>query len=474
LIEGGGPTATNPLGFTVFRDVETSEMFSGYAIVNDTMVWKLPTFNDPSEVQNDTINFWNAMAEMAEKQNIKKLIIDISENGGGKIRNAFTAVHLLYPDAAYDDIVLWFTARISDPMLFLGTKILPFFENLTSAMVKRTNIAKVVDLLGKFDDSELSNAYSRVVNLVDISNALAYAVAKGNSECPICLNNGGADDDWVNLNQGYFKLLVETAQGLEDDLSISTIQRLFTAMQRSIDRPTGCNTVEEQCNVYKKLEGGVNTTVSGYQKLSSTYSQADYDFTRKMMKRAPFESYVVYSNAGLVGSAANMFETTIRAISKKYEGKLPRTVGSTSGCIGNREECPMSSFTGQIANSNSFVGSFYAMYGVTSVLEEILGLIPDDVLDSLDGIDKKVVAQYKANMILFSKTLPRPPEMALSLPQYNTKRVYNPLITKETIPVEFFNNPPEEYIALWPEPGTLSFTNQKSLPEIYSRLMAFF
>jgi len=192
------------------------------------------------------------------------------------------------------------------------------------------------------------------------------------------------------------------------------------------------------------------------------------------MKRAPFESYVLYSNAGQVGSAANMFESALRAISKKYKGKVPRTIAVSSGCTGNREECPMSSFTGQIGNSASFVGSFYAMYGVASVFEEILDLIPNDVLDSLEGIDKKVVAEYMANMRLFSKKLPSPPELSLTLPQYNTKRVYNQMITRDTLPMEFWNIPPEGYIAVWPKPDTLSFVNQKSLLDIYSRLMAFF
>jgi len=482
LIEGGPPSATNPVGFTVFKDDEPNgKFFSGYAVVNGTMVWKIPTFRQPSEIQNDVINFWNAMIEEAEKQNAKKLIIDISENSGGALTNAFTAVQLLYPDAALDEIVHWFTGRISEPMLSLGNDLLPSFENLTSALLEKGNLEELVDRLEKVDNSDRSNAFSRIKNLVEISLALATGVGDGNENCQgiACLSNGGANDNWVNLDQNRFVDLVKAGQDLEDEWTsgafsrISILNYLLENLQRSILRPSSCANVGEQCEVYKKLEGGVNATVSAYQK-SSAYTKANYDLTKKTMRRAPFESYVLYSNAGIVGSAANMFESSVRALSKKYKGKAPRTVAVTSGCTGNREECPMSSFTGQIANSASFVGSFYAMYGVASVFEEILDLISDDVLDSLEGIDKKVVAEYKANMRLFEKKLPSPPGMALNIPQYNSKRVYNQMITRDTLPMEFWNIPPDEYIAVWPEPDTLSFTNQKSLLDIYTRLMAFF
>jgi len=85
ILPGGFPAEGNPLGFSAFTDKTSGQYFSGYAVVNGTMVWKLPTFQYPSDFQNDVINFWNAMVEAAKEQKIKKLIIDISENGGGSL-----------------------------------------------------------------------------------------------------------------------------------------------------------------------------------------------------------------------------------------------------------------------------------------------------------------------------------------------------------------------------------------------------
>ena len=101
----GVKDATNLLGFTVFKDSATNppETFSGYTVLNDdTMVWKLPTFGNPTNV-DDIVNFWNAMVMEAQEKKITKLIIDISNNGGGKIRNAYAAVALLYPDVPLDE-----------------------------------------------------------------------------------------------------------------------------------------------------------------------------------------------------------------------------------------------------------------------------------------------------------------------------------------------------------------------------------
>jgi len=152
-------------------------------------------------------------------------------------------------------------------MQFLGTDILPYFENLTTAMLEKENMKKLVELLNKVDNSDRSKAFSRIKNLVEISNELANGVAKGNTKCQgiNCLTNGGANDNWVNLNLDGFQDLVEAGKDLEDDWAeyddrVSVIQFLFEAIQDSIARPTSCANVGEQCKVYKKLEGGVNAT----------------------------------------------------------------------------------------------------------------------------------------------------------------------------------------------------------------------
>jgi len=182
----------------------------------------------------------------------------------------------------------------------------------------------------------------------------------------------------------------------------------------------------------------------------------------------------VISNSQLVGSAANIFESALRHISKKYNESMPKTTAVSLGCLGEASQCDMTSFQGQVVKGNKFTGSLYAMYGVLSTLQQLLNLLPDSVVTELQGISKQGIRDYYQAVEKYLKQVPKPPSISSELPQFNSAPIYSLDIPRQTIPQEFFNRPPDGYLPIWPAPGSVTFDNQQSLPLIYEELQKFF
>ncbi|KAI8111975.1 hypothetical protein M9435_004470 [Picochlorum sp. BPE23] len=488
IFPGSLGNGSNTLGFDIFidRTQDPPVTFSGYTVVNeDTMVWKLPTFANPSS-PDDVVNFWNVMVMEAENQGITKLIIDISNNGGGRIANAYTAVGLLYPDAPYNDVVHWYTTRISDVMLTLADTFVNF-EAITETMASKKNVDIIESYLKDVDVGDFKEGVRSILEV--LRNAAYLAASTGSckdfsaSSLAGCLNNGGNDRNWVNVNYTSMSDLLTITQDVLDsdedsadasksdliDLLSTFLDRLRTA----INRPSYCASINEMCKTRTNKQGGVEVLSSDYFK-SPAMDEDTLKLVRSDSKGNPFKSYVLLSNAQLVGSAANIFESALRHISRKYSDTMPKTKGVSIGCLGDASQCDMTSFQGQIASGPRFVGSLYAMYGILSALQQTVDLFPDSVVSELQGISKQDIREYRQATERYLAKLPKPPTISSTIPQYNSLPIYSLELSKETIPQEFFNRPPEGYLPIWPAPQSTSFEKQSSLPEIYQELQQFF
>jgi hypothetical protein len=489
ILPGQKDSDVNILGFTIFKDSQEKPpaTFSGYTVVNgDTMVWKLPTFNVPNNF-DDVINFWNVMVTEAQEKDIKKLIIDISDNSGGSIRNAYTAVGLLYPDAPYEDVVHWYTTRISDVMLTLGSETLPAFQSIMDALTTEANIDTLLSFMNETSTEDVVDVLTSVLQV--LTNAGSLAISTGNCDAPdfgvnsiaSCLNNGGNDRNWINVNYTSMSGVLRTAAALLnsdagvtdgfDEQNAGIFVSFLNSIKTAINRPSNC--LNDTCPTQITKQGGVKVLSSDYFK-SPAMEETVLKQVRKLSRGNPFESYALLSNANIVGSAANIFESALRHISRKHSATMPKTTAVSLGCLGEASQCDMTSFQGQIAMGNKFVGSLYAMYGVLSALEQFLNVLPKSVVSELDGISQRDIKDYDKAVNTFLDVLPKPPAISNSLPQYNSLPIYSLEITRETIPQEFFNRPPDEYLAYWPAPKTTSFENQQPLPVVYEKLQQFF
>ncbi len=140
--------------------------------------------------------------------------------------------------------------------------------------------------------------------------------------------------------------LLNSEEGFEDGIDEEDIGGFFTFLddlKESISRPDYCQNLNETCKTQTNKQGGVKVLSSNYFR-SGAMDSDTLRQVRELSQGNPFESYVLLSNSQLVGSAANILESALRHISKKYNETMPKTTGVLLGCLGEGSQCVMTSF----------------------------------------------------------------------------------------------------------------------------------
>lgn len=448
-IQIGNPQS-NILHFSIFsernpkeEDIGTSlPLYSAYTIVNETMVWKLPTFQYPKS-NDDLINFWNDMVSVAQEKDLSTLIVDISGNGGGAVTNVGTCIQMLFPQATLEDVIASQSTRISDIMLKMGNDVQPMFEEFLDVLVD--NIDLVEDKLDTIDVAQIKYTFE---------NGYELSIGVNPTFKPF-------EDNWLTVDSAQFDQLHDLLLPEDDDTNSSPVD-ILKALKDSVRRPSYC--VNTTCSTILRKEGGVQTTISDFFK-SSAYPKQAYDRTKKYATRTPFSKYILLSN-GVAGSASDRMVSTLRYLSDKYKDPPVITVGYAG--TGQQDEFAMTQFSGGVSQGGSILGNMYGLYTCYRVLGGILTQIQKVGLAKEIGLSQKDISAYQASVKGVLDALPVPPIFSKSLPQYVWAPVYNQNISpNQTIPQEFWSIPPTKYMPIWPRPGGTTLNDQTSLQEIY-------
>jgi hypothetical protein len=348
------------LGFEQFKAIspitKKLKTYSGYLIRGDVMVWKLPTFagNDDPE---DLVNFWNAMAARAKDKNIDKLVIDMSNNGGGYVHNVLVCLKLLYPDARTDDVLPPSNTRVTDVMY-----------NIDDAASAALDINNKVDwnhvtgiLFNEFSDEEririISSVCTPMLNFDELTQGTR-------------VQNVG-NWDWYSLGSAGNSIL-----GLcqKDGITWNEADtnEFFEVVFASIVPPK-CMSPDERFDnctveVVESVQSGKSVSVTKSSRYNASEFQIlgliDEYLARREVIKSPFKSYVLFSNSALVGSGSHIFQTTLMYLSQKYP-ELQSLTTVSMGCMGNRLQCAMSSFAGQIVKGSPWISEIYGLFAVT-------------------------------------------------------------------------------------------------------------
>lgn len=455
------------LNFTDWYD--GNETFSSYAIYDDVMVWKIPTFEYPEDAPLQ-IEFWNAMVEEAEEQGISKLLIDISDNGGGFILNAYRDLAMLYPNASPDTYIHEFNVRITPSMIALDDAY-EYFKDLMDALLQDN---ATISALNDVDDAKINDA-------LEVVEAISGLSVKSFNQA----------DSLLSIDAWYTSSIDDVAN-IVDDLDIlqsgvasfdeQNILEFLQSLENSIIPPIFCTENPGECEkgwVTTQNQGGTRVLVSKPERAGETTDEfldsfvdiSIFNGSGDSVKKSPFESIVLLSNAAIVGSAANMFESGLRHVSR-FSGDVPVTTVSM-GCFGNASECDMTSFQGIVQQGDGQLANSYLIYLSLALLENILDLLPRDTLGQL-GITEANVSTYKNLTQQYKDSLVPPPSLTQSLPQYNAYPIYSLDLGNTSIPQEYFARPADAYLAIWTPPGGMSLDSGNSLPEVYSEAVQFF
>ena len=450
----------NPLGFEIYQEENsTVPYYSGYTIFEDMMVWKLPTFASPSVKPNKQIEFWNDMVEEANRNNITKLLIDISDNDGGNVDAAWKDLLLLYQGADINDVIQKFNVRISDPMMALWLAW-DRSQDIWSDLLDGGNPA-----------GSLSEQDSRLFDAVDESLLLdKFAASVGKTRY---------NAFWFNLDAQTRERLRDTVRTmLKTDFLQDDVLKLMTNFKNLTTPPKFCeyNPVdcfeEQKLWVMKQDQGGtiVNTTIP---LLAGQFIDSDDLVLAKpglvntsQAAPSPFKSYYLLSNSQVVGSSANLFESGLRHLSFLYgNGTYPNVTTFSMGCFGVAEECEMSQFQGSIDDGGSLLRRMYSNLIPLKALSSILDILPESVLSDA-GITAADVQEYDALVRNYAALLPSPPAIG-DLPRFSTAAVFSPEIESPSIPQEFFERPADIHLPIWPAPNGMSMSKQTNLAQAY-------
>ena len=104
----------------------------GVLVQDDYVVMKLSTFNIQIE---DIINLWAATVTAAKENDINKLMIDISDNGGGSIAAGTLLIMMMFPDAGLEWFADQWDISYNDPMREYLEAILPLVEIVLDQLI---------------------------------------------------------------------------------------------------------------------------------------------------------------------------------------------------------------------------------------------------------------------------------------------------------------------------------------------------
>lgn len=460
-------TPNNQIGWLEFQTLNTSagELFSGYAVVNDTMIWKIQTFAEAKLNHTAFVNFWNAMVEESEEKNITKLLIDVSGNTGGSVGVSTNHLQLLYPEASFSELVPKFNSRISEIMLTMGNEVFPAFYSIISNLSNAQNL-KAVEVITR-SQTFLGGLRSVLGNGAGLTKGYKPEERYG---------FGAA---WITLNATNFEKLL-TSVGVSD-VSVNTEQSPhivdLVALQESVALPALCNSNQaEPCAVSTRIEGGVKTYVSQIAPLIQVQDyQDEYDFIQQNAKRGPFAEYILLSD-GNAGSATDLLQSGMRYLSNKYTGSAPNLVTVGYAGNGNKADQALTQFSGSVSRSGSILEDIYGLFTTFKALDFILRQLQmAGLTKQVQGVSKQDIEEYHAAVEKMQLQLPQPPFFSTELPQYTWASIYSQRITDETLPEEFWIITPDMYVSFWPIPKStsLSRTASKSLGLLYRTVLQY-
>lgn len=406
---------------------------------------------------------------------------DISDNGGGFVTLPYTNLVLLYPDATFEDIAHKFTLRINDPLLKLDVAY-DYYVDILDALLAGPEVINAT--LTEADPRELIDILDELLNHYSSIQSLSLTLS-GSS------NTWGG---WYAANVSSLSSIKQLLDGVSlqdvDESFIIEILENFRFLiqppieecpmlaedQISLNQNSSCFEVQNQ--------GGTDVLSTKPQRHinPTTFSQDDLDFINERrnapsenIRRSPFNEYILLSNSALVGSSSNIFESGMRHLSRVYGNGTggPTTTTVSMGCFGEKDDCDMTSFQGAVDAGNSELSMYYSFFGAMDTLAGFLESMPADALEEL-GITEKNVSQYVTAVEAFKDSLPAPPTITDTLPQFNHLAIYSQEIPEPSIPQEFFKRPADKYLPIWPAPGSMKLDDQSALADVYSQVLGLF
>eukprot|EP00889_Picochlorum_renovo_P000931 jgi/Picre1/27961/NNA_000922.t1 len=385
--------APNPLNWTYFRTTDQAiikeygtDILFAITSVDDATVLKFDLF----KLDNMTAiaEYCKAFYDFAENTGSTKLIVDLTNNGGGQTAQAYAMTQCLYPKITFRQLSIPYTKRIS--------QVVQLNENLLKAG------DAVIDALDTFDVADVLN--------LDIDTTIEMLKTVRNIHKGLVVLSTG-----YTSQLDYKRDVTTLSLMLEEIMRERHVRSSFVPILLELMKNTWLDSIRASNSPASFGSASFTTVIQGGKSANIATDFARLDpqnyvtFQSAMDGRTPpFESYVIMGN-GRGGSSSALFEFGTLQYSYLNPDVVPAS-GVSYGCSGNKETCPINQYQGGSVNAGSnqnmrmyfAVGKGLALGKMVASLFKIAG---DDIDPEVAGIGEEYINAVNQ----YSLSVPTPP-----------------------------------------------------------------
>ena len=389
-----------------------------YKVMGDYIVFKLDSFDAPPDI---IFPMWKELNRVAAENGIRKLIIDLSDNGGGEVPLGLNLAQLMYPEVPCEMFENKYDMLYNEPMALWAGSIAPLLEQ----------VGKLWTEMRESDKERFRRNMTRSQRreLVWMAKAM-------------CILDSDHDQDHCGSIQDIHERcpLLASAELFKSEPSLENFADFVKAYLIFMDNSNPW-TVLEEYDVHMGI--GRQAFVRGGKMTNFTnFLPHEPDFPtwwecQPLDEVNVFGEYILVSN-GNAGSTANTFQTTVEQIWKHRKISGARRPLTTVSYGGLGERTPLTQFAGGTVDSRVNTEVPYAgMVGFPILARIFPGLLSSEQQDLMQRVQQQL-----------RHSLPPVPYYFAHFSQLPAVEIYNKFLWEsgETVPLEFIYFPPDVHI----------------------------
>jgi len=393
-------SSTNKLAFQIGNETADAQNL-GVVGMEDYVVLKISTF----QVQLKTvINAWNLAVDMAQSQGVDKLILDLSQNGGGSVPAGYALMTCMFPEASYETIAQRYNFVYSDLVRVVNETVWPFLNDTATFLQQESNIQNLLDGVN-------NEGFSRILQISKALDVLLEEEDSRLTDLATQLNNTRTVADMA----AYISELSDT---LEDHNAIKAV-----GMDDAINLP-----------IQHAVRGGQNITLTG--DIVFGFDEPLFNSIRESCRAGPFTKFAVLGD-GTGGSttcvvATFLQQTTLNGVNG------PQVIAVSYGGTGDAETTPLTQFCGgSVLQPN--LEDAYIPLGALFLLQGLLNTT------DTEGLGARAAATFEA----YYEVLPSAPYFSNEAMRMPVPMVYSKFMGLGAAPLEYINLPAQAHLRQW-------------------------
>jgi len=347
---------------------------AAWKVMDDSfVVFWIDSFDAPPEI---IFPLWSEMTRVARKAGVERLMIDISNNGGGEVPMGLNLARLLYPEVACEFFDNAYDMVYNQAMRVWASDVDPLLRQIESELLDG-------DVVLGNDDVVLGNEM-----LIVLAKATAKQrqdiVRRAEAMCIFALDrkDGYCGIDAKQTVQANCTLHLAAVQ-VDTDPSLASLNEFLREYLLAM-RSGNPWTVDSNFGVSDKIEeetylrGGMKANFTGFLKHEPDLP-VWWNCSLEQVNDADnvFSQYILVSN-GNAGSTTNTFQTTVEQLWKNREitkARRPLTTVSYGGVNG---DTPLTQFAGGTLDASVNVeDAFVGLVGLRLLAEFVCGCTQD-------------------------------------------------------------------------------------------------